>query len=71
MELAAVPHQRTGLERLQLQGTVIQQPLRFRIGRQHYLESAIEAKAVHEVSTHPPTWRVTRLQQGYGKTRGL
>ena len=59
---APMPDQRTRFEFFQLQAVVVEQPLRFRIRRQQDLKSAIQAKALHLIGTHPPTWRIARLQ---------
>ena len=71
MELSAVPDQRAWLEVFQLQGVVVQQPLRFWICRQQYLEAAIESKAFHQVGAHSPAWPVAGLEQGYRDSCGF
>ena len=56
VKLAAGPHQGSGREGAQLEGLVVEEPPRLRIGGEENLKSAVEEEAVHAVradAAHP------------------
>ena len=66
VELAARPHQRAGLERLEAQSLVVEHPPRLGIGGEEHLEPAVEEEAVHPVRAHASA----RLLRGFHEEAG-
>ena len=51
MKLAIEPHQGSGIKRAQLQGRIVENALRFRIGGKQDLKAAIQQEAVSCMGT--------------------
>ena len=69
MEVGGAPDERAGQERLQVEGPVVQDPARLRVGREQDLEAAVEAEAVPEVRADAPADAVRGLEDAHARSR--
>ena len=56
------PHQRPGIEGLQVEGGHVELAMHLGIGGERHLEAAVEREPVDVIAAHPATDAVTRLE---------